>query len=164
VIGVALVFFWVVSEPDSGDITNGRIRLWTTIIDGAGQWWLFGNGNGAFSATSTSADGLAGWAHGHNQFLDSFFTGGILALAPLVVLVVVCAAWASRPGPQRRIAIAAFAVLFIDMMIESPLRPAIFSGMLLLSVIVLAIVSAHGERQSEIVVTDKSTRIAGSVT
>ena len=162
VIGVALAVFLVVSEPDSEDITNGRLRLWKAIIDGAGQWWLFGNGNGAFSPTNKSPNGFAGWAHGHNQFLDSFYTGGILALAPLVVLVFVCAARASRPGPQRRIAVAAFAVLFIDIMVESPLRPAIFSGLLPLSVIVLAIVTAHGGRQSGDVVTGKPTRVAGS--
>jgi O-antigen ligase len=166
VIGVALVVFFVVSEPDSEDISNGRLRLWNAIIDRAGQSWLFGNGNDAFSAInrSASATRLAGWGpgHGHNQFLDSYFSGGILALAPLVVLIVVCAAWAARPGPQRRTAVAAFAVLFIDMMVESPLRPALFSGFLLMSVIVLAIVSAHGGRQSGVVVTGKPTRVAGS--
>jgi O-antigen ligase len=124
---------------------------------------LFGNGNDAFSATNRSANGFADWVNaGHNQFLDTFYTGGILALATLVVLVVVCAAWAARPGPQRRIAVAAFAVLFIDMMFDSPLRPATFSGHLPMSVIVLAIVSAHGGRQSGIVVTGKPTRVAGS--
>jgi len=163
VIGMALVVFLVVSEHESEDITNGRLGLWNAIIDRAGQWWLFGNGNDAFGTTNKSANGFADWVgSAHNQFLDSVYTGGILALAPLVVLVFVCAARASRPGPQRRIAVAAFAVLFIDIMVESPLRPAIFSGLLPLSVIVLAIVTAHGGRQSGDVVTGKPTRVAGS--
>jgi O-antigen ligase len=164
VIGVALVVYFVVSEHESEDITNGRLGLWNAIIDRAGQWWLVGNGNDAFGATNRSANGFADWVgSAHNQFLDSVFTGGILALAPLVVLVVVCAAWALRPGPQRRIAVAAFAVLFIVMMFESPLRPSIATGFLPMSVIVLAFVSAHGGRQSEVFVTDKPTRVAGSV-
>jgi O-antigen ligase len=164
VIGVSLVLFLVVSEHESEDITNGRLGLWNAIIDRAGQWWLFGNGSDAFGATSRSADLLAGWApgNGHNQFFDSFFSGGILALAPLVVLVVVCATSAARPGPQRRIAVAAFAVLFTVMMFEAPLRTAIATGFLPMAVIVLAIVSAHGGRQSEVAVIAKPTRVGGS--
>ncbi|MDQ1246887.1 MAG: exopolysaccharide production protein ExoQ [Actinomycetota bacterium] len=150
VIGAALVVLFVMSDVDSEDITNGRLGLWTAIIDRSAQSWLLGNGIDAFSAANRFDYGFAVWAgQGHNQVLDTFFTGGLLGVALMLVLVVLCAVWALRTGPQRRIAVAAFAILFVDMVVESPLRPAL-SATGLMSVIVLAIISAHGERWSEV--------------
>lgn len=158
VIGAVLVVFFVISDPDSGDVTNGRLSLWAAIIDRAGQSWLFGNGNEAFNAESRSANGFAAWAgQAHNQILETLFTGGVLALTPLVVLIVIAAAWALRRGPQRRIAFAALAVLLIDMVVESPLRPAP-NVPLLMAVIVLAIVSAHGGGEDRVIPPTSPTR------
>jgi hypothetical protein len=143
VIGVA---FFLLSESDSGDITTGRLELWKSIIERsfAGQSWLFGNGNGVYIASRGTSEGFDSWVgQGHNQFVDSFFTGGIVALVPLSVLTFVCASWALRAGPNRPIALAAFAVLFAQMMVEAPLRQAAGPSSLV-SVIVLAIITAHG--------------------
>lgn len=150
---VALAAFLVISDPGSEDITNGRLGLWAAVLERAEQSWLFGYGSTAFSAASRSANQFALWAgQAHNQILESLFTGGLLALAPLAVLVVLCAARALRAGPQRPVTLAAFAILFFDLWIESPLRPTLASSVLM-SVIVLAIISASVEQQSEIVVT-----------
>jgi hypothetical protein len=147
VIGVPLVVFFLASaQSDGRDVTNSRLGLWQSLIERsfAGQTWLFGNGNGVYFATRGTAEGFDSWVgQGHNQFVDSFFTGGIVALVPLLVLTFISAKWALRAGPNRRIALAAFAVLFIQMMVETPLRQA-SSPWSLMSVIVLAIITAHG--------------------
>ncbi len=146
VIGVALAVFFLAIDSEAEDLSTGRFELWGTILERslAQQTWLFGNGNGVYRATSGSSDGFASWVgQGHNQFVDSFFTGGILALVPLLVLTFVSAAWALRAGPHRPIALGAFAILFVDMMVEAPVRPAA-NAWILMSVIVLAIVTAHG--------------------
>jgi hypothetical protein len=143
VIGVV---FFLFSESDSGDITTGRLELWKSIIERsfAGQSWLFGNGNGVYIASRGTSEGFDSWVgQGHNQFVDSFFTGGIGALALLSVLTFLCASWALRAGPNRPIALAAFAVLFAQMMVEAPLRQAAGPSSLV-SVIILAIITAHG--------------------
>jgi hypothetical protein len=143
VIGVG---FFLISESDSGDITTGRLELWKLIIERsfATQSWLFGNGNGVYIASRGTSEGFDSWVgQGHNQFVDSFFTGGIVALVLLSVLTFVCARWALRAGPHRPIALAAFAVLLSEMMVEAPLRQAA-SPWSLMSVIVLAIITAHG--------------------
>lgn len=148
IIGAALVILFVMSDVESEDFTNGRLGLWTAIIDRSAQSWLLGNGIDAFSATSRSDYGFAVWAgQGHNQFLDTFFTGGILGVALLTVLVVLCVVWVLRTGPHRRIAFGAFAILLVDMVVESPLRPSV-SATCLMSMIILAIVSGHGGRWS----------------
>jgi O-antigen ligase len=143
VIGVV---FFLITKALSGDISSGRIALWNNIIERsfARQSWLFGNGNGVYIRLRGSSEGFASWVgQGHNQFVDSFFTGGIVALALLSVLTFVCARWALRAGPNRRIALATFAVLLVQMMVEAPLRQAA-SPWSLMSVIVLAIITAHG--------------------
>jgi O-antigen ligase len=160
-IGLALVALFMISSSDSEKITNGRLGLWIEIFNRAGQSFLFGNGIEAFNAINRSDYGFSAWAgQGHNQFADSFFTGGVLALAPLLVLVVVCTAWVVRPGPQRRIAVAAFAVLLGDMTVESPLRQAL-SSPALMAVIVLAIVTAHGGRHRGVIPPRKPPPIRG---
>ncbi len=143
VIGVV---FFLLSKSDSGDITTGRLELWKLIIERsfAGQSWLFGNGNGVYIASRGTSEGFDSWVgQGHNQFIDSFFTGGIVALVPLSILTMLCARWALRAGPNRTIALAAFAVLFAQMMVEAPLRQAA-SPSSLTAVMVLAIITAHG--------------------
>lgn len=152
VIGVPLVvFFLATAQSDIRDITNGRLGLWQSLIERsfAGQTWLFGNGNGVYFATRGTAGGFDSWVgQGHNQFVDSFFTGGMVALVPLLVLTFISAKWALRAGPNRRIALAAFAVLFIQMLVETPLRQAP-SPWSLMAVIVLAIITAHGANMEQ---------------
>ncbi len=143
---IGATFFFTSASSGSGDITTGRLELWKSIIERsfAGQSWLFGNGNGVYIASRGTSERFDSWVgQGHNQFVDSFFTGGIVALVLLSVLTFLCARWALRAGPHRPIALAVFAVLLAQMMVEAPLRPAA-SPWSLMSVIVLAIITAHG--------------------
>lgn len=162
VIGAAVVSFFVISNPDSFDITNGRLGLWSTLIDLSGDSWVFGRGLDALSAVNRSSYELATWAgQAHNQFLESYFTGGVLALTALGFLIVVSSSWALRDWPQRGTAAAALAILFIDMMVEAPIRP-VLGAPLLMSIFAIAIVSASGERRSGVVVTGKPASGPGS--
>lgn len=167
VIGAAVVlpvaFVFVNPVVDFGDIMNGRLSLWNEISDRAGESWSFGNGMGAFNATARFDNGFATWAgQAHNQFLETVYTGGIFSLAPLVVLVIVCAVRALRSGSHRRVALTAFAVLFIDLWVESPLRPAL-SASVMMVVIVLAILSARVDQQRRIVVSKSSGDLASDL-
>lgn len=161
-IGLAIVAAFAITDPDSGDITNGRWGLWTAILNRGGQSWLFGSGLDAFSDTNRSANGFARWAgEGHNQFMDSFFTGGLVEVAPLAALVVVCVAWSMRSGPQRRTAIGAVAILFVALTVEAPLRPALATANFV-AVMVLAIVTAHGLHRGGVLVSAKLVPVTGS--
>jgi O-antigen ligase len=164
VVSVAMAlmvgFFFLNPVVDFGDIMNGRLGLWNDIWNRAGESWLFGYGMGALSAKARLDNGFVSWAgQAHNQFLDTLFTGGVFSLASLVVLVIVCAVRALRSGSHRRVALAAFAVLFIDLWVESPLRP-VLAASVVMAVIVLAILSVRADQQRLIVVSKSSRDLA----
>ena len=69
---------------DSDSSMNGRFQVWSQVIHGIPQNLFLGHG---VNSTFEALGGTGGLKHPHNVFLELFYEGGLLALAPFCLLM-----------------------------------------------------------------------------
>ncbi|PBI99998.1 hypothetical protein BKP42_15020 [Rhodococcus erythropolis] len=98
----AVMIWWPLSTPADDALTN-RGAIWRHSLDAWGNTPWFGSGSNWYSVLPQHVGSLGGFAfHGHNQFVHTLATGGLIFLF-LVAAMFVTIAWAASQWSARGI-------------------------------------------------------------
>ena len=129
--GIQSKFSWLIEGILGKSLTfTGRTTIWNSAFQQASKHFIFGSGIG--TAQVFNANGVV---YEHNQLLNLYYSGGLVALILFLLIVFVCMKKVCRIrfSMINKIMATTLLTCSIEMITEHPFENALFVAMLIIS-------------------------------